>query len=54
MLHPEFPLSLIHILIENAGLDTINLIAELKAAHEDSSKIGINVFTGKLVDMRCV
>ena len=25
-------------LIENAGLDTINLIAELKAAHEDSSK----------------
>ena len=29
----------------------INLIAELKAAHEDSSKIGINVFTGKLVDM---
>lgn len=38
-------------LIENAGLDTINLIAELKAAHEDSSKIGINVFTGKLVDM---
>lgn len=38
-------------LIENAGLDTINLIAELKAAHENSSTTGINVFTGKLVDM---
>ena len=39
-------------LIENAGLDTINLIADLKATHEDSSTVGINVFTGKLVDMQ--
>lgn len=39
-------------LIENAGLDTINLIADLKAAHEDSNLIGINVFTGEVVDMR--
>lgn len=39
-------------LIENAGLDTINLIADLKAAHEDSSFIGINVFTGKVEDMK--
>lgn len=39
-------------LIENAGLDTINLIADLKASHEDSNLIGINVFTGELVDMQ--
>ena len=39
-------------LIENAGLDTINLIADLKAAHEDSPFIGINVFEGKVVDMK--
>jgi thermosome len=39
-------------LIENAGLDTINLIADLKAAHEDSKFIGINVFTGEVVDMK--
>ena len=39
-------------MIENAGLDTINLIADLKAAHEDSPFIGINVFEGKVVDMK--
>ena len=39
-------------LIENAGLDTINLIADLKAAHEESQFIGINVFTGEVVDMK--
>ncbi|WP_296890472.1 thermosome subunit alpha [uncultured Methanobrevibacter sp.] len=39
-------------LIENAGLDTINLIADLKATHEDSNAIGINVFTGEVVDMQ--
>ncbi|MDO5849130.1 MAG: thermosome subunit alpha [Methanobrevibacter sp.] len=39
-------------LIENAGLDTINLIADLKAAHEESPAMGINVFTGKIVDMK--
>ena len=39
-------------LIENAGLDTINLIADLKAAHEKSNLIGINVFTGEVVDMK--
>ena len=39
-------------LIENAGLDTINLIADLKAAHEDSQFIGINVFSGDVVDMK--
>ena len=39
-------------LIENAGLDTINLIADLKAAHEDNPFIGINVFEGEVVDMK--
>ena len=39
-------------LIENAGLDTINLIADLKAAHEDSPFLGINVFTGEVEDMK--
>ena len=39
-------------LIENAGLDTINLIADLKAAHEENKFIGINVFTGEVVDMK--
>ena len=39
-------------LIENAGLDTINLIADLKAAHEDSPFIGVNVFTGEVEDMK--
>ena len=39
-------------LIENTGLDTINLIADLKAAHEDSPFVGINVFTGEVVDMK--
>ena len=39
-------------LIENAGLDTINLIADLKAAHEDSKFMGINVFSGQLMDMK--
>ncbi|WP_407454118.1 thermosome subunit alpha [Methanobrevibacter sp.] len=39
-------------LIENAGLDTINLIADLKAAHEESKFIGINVFTGEVEDMK--
>ncbi|WP_458456261.1 thermosome subunit alpha [Methanobrevibacter sp.] len=39
-------------LIENAGLDTINLIADLKAAHEKSNFIGINVFTGEVEDMK--
>ncbi|MBE6498553.1 MAG: thermosome subunit [Methanobrevibacter sp.] len=39
-------------LIENAGLDTINLIADLKAAHEDSKFMGVNVFSGQLMDMK--
>lgn len=39
-------------LIENAGLDSINLIADLKAAHEDSIFMGIDVFKGEIVNMK--
>ncbi|MEM4268471.1 MAG: thermosome subunit beta [Candidatus Woesearchaeota archaeon] len=38
-------------LAENAGLDPIDIITELKAAHDKGKKwAGINVFTGKVVD----
>tara|TARA_Y100000034_G_scaffold44576_2_gene54774 strand:- start:13304 stop:14929 length:1626 start_codon:yes stop_codon:yes gene_type:complete len=38
-------------LAENAGLDPINVLTELKAAHDQGQKwAGINVFTGKVVD----
>jgi thermosome len=38
-------------LAENAGLDPINVLTELKAAHDKSQKwAGINVFTGKVID----
>lgn len=39
-------------LAENAGLDTIDLIVELRAAHESDSNIGLNVFEGKIEDMK--
>ena len=39
-------------LAENAGLDTIDLLVELRAAHEDNVNMGINVFEGKVVDMK--
>ncbi len=39
-------------LVENAGLDNIDLIADLKAANEDSPYMGINVFTGKIINMK--
>jgi len=40
-------------LAENAGLDAIDLLAELRAAHEkeDGWKYGINVYTGKVENM---
>ncbi len=40
-------------LAENSGLDPIDMMAELRAAHEkdDGWKYGINVFTGKVEDM---
>ena len=38
-------------LAENAGLDPIDVITELKSAHDKKQKwAGINVFTGKVVD----
>jgi len=38
-------------LAENAGLDPIDVITELKAAHDKGKKwTGINVFTGKVMD----
>ncbi len=38
-------------LAENAGLDPIDVITELKAAHDKKQKwAGINVFTGKVMD----
>ncbi|MBC7114744.1 MAG: thermosome subunit, partial [Archaeoglobi archaeon] len=39
-------------LAENAGLDPIDAIVDLKAAHERGEKsAGLNVFTGEVVDM---
>ncbi|MDH4123377.1 MAG: thermosome subunit, partial [Thermoplasmata archaeon] len=39
-------------LAENAGLDPIDVLIELRKAHKDGKKrAGINVFTGKIVDM---
>jgi len=40
-------------LSENAGLDPIDILIELRKAHKDGKKnAGINVFTGKIVDMK--
>ena len=40
-------------LSENAGLDPIDVLIELRKAHKDGKKnAGINVFTGKIVDMK--
>lgn len=39
-------------LAENAGLDPINMLADLKAAHETGNKnAGLNVYVGKVEDM---
>ena len=39
-----------HTLAENAGLDPIDILTELKAAHENEKYSGINIFTGKVED----
>ena len=43
-------------LAENAGLDPIDVIVDLRSRHEgkkgDGKSIGINVFTGEAVDMK--
>ncbi len=38
-------------LAENAGLDTVDIIAELIGAHENSNTMGLDVYNGKVVDM---
>jgi chaperonin GroEL (HSP60 family) len=39
-------------LAENAGLDPIDVLINIRKAHADGKKsFGINVFTGKIVDM---
>jgi thermosome len=41
------------VLAENAGLDPINILIELRKAHKNGQKnAGVNVFTGKIVNMR--
>ena len=39
-------------LSENAGLNTIDLLVELRAAHEENINMGLDVFEGKVVDMK--
>lgn len=39
-------------LAENAGLDSIDSLVDLRAAHENSAVMGLNVFTGKVADMK--
>lgn len=39
-------------LAENAGLDSIDSLVDLRASHEDSYYMGLNVFTGKVMDMK--
>ncbi|MBR5503877.1 MAG: TCP-1/cpn60 chaperonin family protein [Methanobrevibacter sp.] len=39
-------------LAENAGLDSIDSLVDLRAAHEKSPYMGLNVFTGDVTDMK--
>ena len=39
-------------LAENAGLDSIDSLVDLRAAHEDSQYMGLNVFEGGVCDMK--
>ena len=39
-------------LAENAGLDSIASLVDLRAAHENSAVMGLDVFTGKVADMK--
>jgi chaperonin GroEL (HSP60 family) len=40
-------------LAENGGLDPIDMLVELRAAHDEGkTTAGINVFTGKITDMK--
>ncbi len=39
-------------LAENAGLDSIDCLVDLRAAHEDSVVMGLDVFEGEVTDMK--
>ena len=39
-------------LAENAGLDSNDSLVDLRAAHENSAVMGLDVFTGKVADMK--
>ena len=39
-------------LAENAGLDSIDSLVDLRAAHEKSAYMGLNVFSGEVTDMK--
>ncbi|MDD6257398.1 thermosome subunit alpha [Methanobrevibacter boviskoreani] len=39
-------------LAENAGIDSIDSLVDLRAAHENSTTMGLNVFNGKVTDMK--
>ena len=39
-------------LAENAGLDSIDALVDLRSAHEKSPYMGLNVFTGDVTDMK--
>ncbi|WP_066971580.1 thermosome subunit alpha [Methanobrevibacter filiformis] len=39
-------------LAENAGLDSIDILVDLRAAHEKSNFIGLDVLKGKIADMK--
>ncbi|RBQ24512.1 Thermosome subunit [Candidatus Methanobinarius endosymbioticus] len=41
-------------LAENAGLDTIDILVDLRAAHEQSPFMGLDVFDGEVNDMQVV
>ena len=38
-------------LAENAGLNTVDIMVDLRAAHSKSKTMGLNVFEGKVMDM---
>ncbi|MDR2830462.1 MAG: TCP-1/cpn60 chaperonin family protein [Methanobrevibacter sp.] len=39
-------------LAENAGLDSIDILVDLRAAHDKSKCMGLNIFEGKIIDMK--
>lgn len=39
-------------LAENAGLDSLDILVDLRAAHEKSPYMGVNVYTAEIMDMK--